>query len=250
MAIPTNRSEFVDWCLRSLGAPVVEINCDPSQVEDRVDEALSLYTEYHFDGTQRSYYKYQITALDITQGYISLPKSVHSVSRALPFSMLYGSSGTYSYAQYQMLLSDMWNIHGTDLVGYDIGMKNLALINYLINTSPSIIFSYNTGRLQFTNGDGIDSRLREGDWIILEAYIVSDPGVYTRIWSDRWLQKYATALIKRTWAANIKKFDGMALPGGITIDGKGMYQEAIQEIQELEDELMKNYVAPTPFYMG
>lgn len=250
MAIPATRGEFIDYCLRALGAPVVEINVDPSQVEDRVDEALSLYREYHYDGTQRSYYKYQVTAADIANGYIDIPRNISSISRALPFGTLYGDAGTYSYAQFQILLSDMWNLYGTDIIGYDIGMKHLALINYLVNTSPSIIFSYNTGKLSFTNGTGIDSRIKENDFIILECYVVNDPDVNSRVWNDRWLKRYTTALIKRTWAANIKKFDGMSLPGGISIDGKGMYAEALQEIQDMEDELMKNYVAPPFFYMG
>lgn len=247
MAIPTTRTEFLDYCLRRLGAPVIEIDVDPSQVDDCIDDAIKLYMEYHYDGSIKTLLKYQLTSTDFTNGYIPIPDYIIGVTRVIPFSMSYGAAGTLSEAHYQLLLSDIFSYMDGDIISYDMSMRHLTLLNYLLNPVPVIQYNQYMQRLKFSNG--IDSRLKVGDHIIIECYRAVNPSEFSKVWNNSWLKNYTTALIKRVWASNFKKFDGMVLPGGVSIDGKGMYVEATQEIEELETELKEKY-QPAGFYMG
>lgn len=246
MAIST-RTEFIDYCLRQLGAPVVEINVAPEQVEDNVTDAVDFFMKYHYLGTIRTYLKHQITASDIANNHIYVPDYILDVVRVIPFSMT-AMSGTLAEVQYQAILSDLLAITQSDMIGYDMTMRHLTLLNHLLNPIPVTEFNKYRGYLTFSNG--IDGRVKEGDWLILECHRLIDPSEFSKAWNDLWLKRYATALIKKQWASNIKKFAGMQLPGGVTLDGPGMYQEAMAEIKELEDELINEKFAPSAFFVG
>src|SRR5210317_516986 len=107
MALPINRLEFKQWCLRKLGAPVIEINVDDDQVEDRIDEAIAYWNDYHFDGTQRVFLKHQVTQEDKDNGYIPVPDNIIGIVNIFPItSSFFSSSGMFS-AQYQFALNNL-----------------------------------------------------------------------------------------------------------------------------------------------
>jgi hypothetical protein len=247
---PNSRVSFAQYCLRNLGAPVIEINVDDDQIDDRIDEAIQYYTTYHYEGVQKTYLKHQITADDKTEGKIHIPDYVYGVTRIIPFSNVVSSSNLFFDVTYQLMLSDLYNLTSTDVLYYTMLNQHITMLNDLLNAVPSFEYNKKVGYLTFPNSpEGLDRRLNVGDYIILECYRAVDPNEFTKVYDDYWLKRYATALIKRQWGANLKKFSNMVLPGGITIDGNGIYDEAIGEIRELEDEL-NTKLAPLNFFMG
>jgi hypothetical protein len=92
--------------------------------------------------------------------------------------------------------------------------------------------------------------LNTGDFIVIEAYQVVDPTIYTDVWKDRWLLRYATCLIKQQWGANLTKFIGMTLPGGIKFNGEKIYNDAITERAALENEMIYSYSLPVTDFVG
>ena len=85
--------------------------------------------------------------------------------------------------------------------------------------------------------------------MIIKGYRAMDPNQWSKVWNDNWLKDYTIALFKRQWAINIKKFKGIQLPGGVTLDGDSLYQEAVEEIAKLKEDLT-NKSAPLNFMMG
>lgn len=247
---PNSRVSFAQYCLRNLGAPVVEINVDDDQIDDRIDEALQYYTTYHYEGVVKTYLKHQITQENIDQGRVQLPSYVYGVTRIIPFSNVVSSSNLFFDVNYQLMLSDLYNLTTTDILYYHMLNQHITLLNDLLNSVPSFEFNKNLGFIEFPNSpQGLDRRLQVGEWIVVECYRAVDPNEFTKVWDDYWLKRYGTALIKRAWGTNLKKFSNMVLPGGITIDGNALYDEAVGEIKELEDELVSK-MAPLNWFMG
>lgn len=248
--IPVDRASYIQYCLRNLGEPVIEVNVDDDQIDDRVDEALQYYTMYHYEGTIKTFLKHQITQLDMDAGKIAIPDYVFNVQRITPFSNVVSSSNLFFDVNYQLMLSDLYNLTTTDVLYYSQLNEHINLLNNLLNAVPSFQFNRNMGFIEFPNSpEGLDKRLRVGEWILIECYRAIDPVQFSRIWNDQWLKRYGTALIKRSWATNLKKYSNMQLPGGVIIDGIAMYQEAVAEIKELEEELIDK-MAPLDWFMG
>lgn len=241
MAKPTDRQTMVNYCLRKLGAPVIKINVTDEQLDDRVDEALKYFWDYHFDGTEKIFYKQKITDEDITNGYITVPDNIIGTINIFQ-STTVGSVGMFDI-RYQMALNDLYTLTNQSLVPYYINKMQIALYEELLIGMSPIRFNRHTNRVYV---DTSWERFRD-QYIVIEAYKVVDPADFPDVWSDRWLLKYTTALIKRQWGSNLSKYAGVQLVGGITFDGPRIYQEAEQEIEMLEAEMLDSYSLPSSF---
>lgn len=247
MAKPTTRATLQEYCLRSLGSPVIEINVDEDQIEDRTDDALQFYQEYHSDGVIREYLKHELTATDITNNYITVADSVTSVVRMLKINATTGSS--LFDMGYHMRANDIFMLQGmsTQMQEYEMSQQKLSLIDHRLNSEEHIRFSRHMNRVHMDEGFG---GLNAGEYIVLEVYSIIDTSTYADVFNDLFLKQYLTALIKRQWGANMMKFEGFQLPGGITMNGRQMFDDAMEEIQRLEEECRLAWMTPDNFIMG
>jgi hypothetical protein len=319
MAVST-RSGLKDYALRALGAPVLEINVDDDQIEDRIDEALDYWKLYHYEGVEQIYLKQQIRASEIvlttsvaanfrlaeritgassgataevcqessrtssgtlllvrnisgtfTAGeaitgansgtnattstitlreydnrYIEIPDYVWGVTKILSAGQASSSKNIFDL-QYQLRLNDLYDLTSTSLIYYKTVMSHLALLDLELNGHQGFRFNRLNGRLYLDANWATDFIL--GDYIIVQGYRAMDPTTWSKVYNEPWLKHYVTALFKKQWATNIKKFSGIQLPGGVTLDGDKLYDEATTEIKELEEEL-QNKSAPLDFFMG
>ena len=314
MAKPNSRQSLIDYSLRALGAPVIEINVDENQLEDRVDEALQFYQEYHSDSIVRNYRKHLVTNSsltvadssvfevgnavkgetsgaiafivsipdsttiryddvtvsgaefvvetitngsesttvsavtkgDIENGYVEVPDSMIFVNSIFPIQASTSSTGFFSI-EYQMHLNDLYNLrHPGVLIDYEMTKQYMALIDLKINgMSQRSTFSRHQNRVYIEGDD-----LREGIYIIVEGHEILDPDTYTDVYNDMLLKKYLTALIKRQWGLNLIKFEGMQLPGGVTLNGRQIYDDATQDIEKIEETMQLTYEKPIDLFMG
>ena len=243
----TTRQGLIDYCRRSLGEPVVELNIDDQQVDDRVDEAIDYFRQYHFDGIEKMYLKHVITQDDIDNKYIVLNDLIFGVSRVFPVASGTSTSKSIFDLQYQLRLNDLYDLTSTSVIYYTQVMSHLALLDQTLNGHPLYRFNRMNSKLYI---DTIwQEKMQPGNYILVECYRALDPEEATKVYDNYWLKHYATALIKKQWATNIKKFSGLQLPGGVTMDGDKLYAEAIQEIKDLEDEMISK-AAPLEFMMG
>jgi len=247
MAVPTTRDDFKEYCLRSLGKPVIEINVDDTQVDDRIDQALRFYWDYHFDGTEKIYYKHEIDANTVSNKYIDLPENIIGAVKLFPIGDPNTSSGDIFNIRYQIALNDLYTLTNVALIDYYMTMEHLALVSELLIGKPQIRYNRHRNRLHIdeTAGD-----LEVGQYLLVEAYELVDPNTYTDVWADRWLQYYTSQLIKRQWGTNLTKFEGLQLPGGVTFNGRQIYDEAQAEITKLEEEMINNYSLPVMDMIG
>ena len=247
MAIPSSRQEFKDYVLRSLGRPVIEINVDDDQVEDRIDQALKYYGDYHFDATERTYYKHQVTDADKVNKYITLPENIIGAVSIFSIGDPSVRSDDLFNIRYQIALNDLYTLTSVSLVPYYMVMQHLATIQELLVGRQPIRFTRHRNRLMV---DMDWATLNTGEYLLIEAYEVIDPEIYTDVWGDRWLALYTEQLIKRQWGTNLKKYDGMQMPGGITFNGQKIYDEADADIKRMEEEMIMNYSLPVMDMVG
>ena len=247
MAAPTTRTEFKNYCLRRLGAPVIEINVDDDQVEDRIDDALRYYWDYHFDGAEKLYYKHAITSQDKTNKYITMPENIIGVVNLFSIADPSIRSDDLFNIRYQIALNDLYTLTSVSMVPYFLVMENLALISEMLVGKQPIRYNKNMNKLYCDMDWG---RLNEGEYLLVEAYQVVDPDIYPDVWKDRWMMQYATALIKRQWGSNLTKFTGMQLPGGLTFNGQKIYDDAVREIEDLEKNMISSYSLPVADMVG
>jgi len=240
MASPTTRSEFKAYCLRKLGAPVIEINVEDDQVEDRIDEALKYYWDYHFDGTERIYYKHQITANNVVDKYITLPENVIGAVRIFNIGDPMVTNNLFDI-RYQIALNDLYTLTSVSMIPYYMMFQHIQLLEQLLVGQQPIRYNRHTDKL-YVDMDW--NKVNVGNFLIVEAYQVLDPDTYTDAWSDRWLSRYATALIKKQWGTNLSKFTGMTLPGGVQFNGDKIYNDAVEEIEKMERDMATSYSLP------
>lgn len=317
MAKPTTRATFKNYCLRKLGWPVIEINVDDDQVEDRIDEALSFFNDYHWDGVEKIYMKHKITAEDKARRWIYCPDAVTFVTGVLPFDDSNSSINMFDL-RYQLRLHDLYDFTSVSYVSYEITMQHIRSLQLLFSGTPQFRFNRHHNKLYLdidwerdfdanqyvivecyrklvpdtitltgsvtTNtssntvtgyGTTFDQEILENDVILIngvESQVkkinspteillvnpvsanvdnvsVTVAGV-SDVWNDRFLKKYASALIKRQWGANMKKFGGIQLPGGVTLNGKEIYDEAVEEIKEIEEEMYNFNSLPSEIFTG
>lgn len=250
MALPTTRAEFKSYCLKRLGEPVIEINVDDDQVEDRIDEALDYWRTFHHDAIQKIPLKHQITANNITNQYIDMNPDVIAVNRiySTQTSSVGGSQSSLFDLQYQMRLNDYLSFRVTSPVDMFLINRHFTLIDDIFSGEAPIEFNRKMNRI-YPYWDW-NRDVTAGDWIIIECSVQLDPDEYGLVWSDRMLIRYATALIKMQWGNNLKKYEGTRLLGGITMNGQQIYSEAVEEIKEIEEKIREEFEEPPIFITG
>lgn len=244
---PDSRTTFKEYCLRRLGAPVIEINVSPEQVDDRVDDALKYWTDFHCDASEKLYYKYQLVSDDFTNKYITMPDNVIGAIRIFEGGFGQGSGDILNNVPYQIFMSELYNFQSVDLLPYYMTMQKLGFIQDILVGKRPIRYNRHSNRLYI---DMNWSRFNVGDFLIIECYNVIDPDVFTDAWGDRWLQQYATALVKRQWGSNLTKFIGMKMPGEIVFNGQKIYDDAVTEIAQLEKDMINSYSLPVSDMIG
>lgn len=247
MAVPSSRNEFKEYCLRSLGKPVIEINVDDDQTEDRIDQALRFYWDYHFDGTEKIYYKHLIDANTISTQSITLPENIIGVVKVFEIGDPATSAGDLFNIRYQIALNDLYTLTNVGLINYYMTLQHLGLVQEILVGKTPIRYNRHRDKLHL---DMTKEEMTVGSYLLVEAYEIVDPETYTDVWADRWLQHYASQLIKRQWGSNLTKFEGLQLPGGVTFNGQKIYDDADTEIKRLEDEMILNYSLPVSDMIG
>jgi hypothetical protein len=250
MAKPSTRQTLIDYCLRALGHPVIEINVDDDQLEDRVDEAIQYYQEYHGDAVVRNLLKHRVTQGNINAGFITIDDtnflSINNVFNVNNSS----TSGVFSI-DYQMHLNDIFDlnsIHG-GIVNYEMIKQYLSMIDRNINGVYEMIeWSRHKNRVNFHSTTlkdvGVDN------FIVFDGYTVIDPDSFSDVYNDMFLKKYTTALFKRQWGLNLIKFEGISLPGGVTLNGRQIFDDAKEEIQQLEEQMQLKHEMPPLDFIG
>ena len=268
MATPSSREGLKQYALRALGKPVIEINVDDDQLEDRIDEALQYYSQYHYDGIRRTYLKYQYTQADkdrittntsesVTKnsvttswkegsGFIVVPESVISVINIFPFSSK-GSLNLFD-VRYQLRLNDLYDFSSTSIINYDIVMRHLDFLDHILVGEKPLRFNQNDNRL-YIDMDWVND-LQIGEYLVIECYRKLDPDVYTDVYNDMILKRYVTALFKKQWGANLSKFDGVTMLGGVKLNGQQIFSEALTDVEKIEDEIRKSFEMSQPLMIG
>lgn len=246
MAIPTSRSEFKEYCLRKLGKPVIEINVDDDQVEDRIDESLKYYYDYHFDGTEKIYYKHQITSTNIAEKYITLPENIIGAVRIFNIGDPMVTNNLFDI-RYQIALNDLYTLTSVSMIPYYMMFQHIQLLEQMLVGQQPIRYNRHMNRM-FVDMDW--NKVNVGNYLIVEAYQVVDPDTYPDVWGDRWLSLYTTALIKKQWGSNLTKFSGLQLPGGVQFNGDKIYNDAVNEIEQMEKEMSSSYSLPAYDMIG
>jgi hypothetical protein len=261
MAEPATRETLKQYALRALGKPVIEINVDDDQLEDRIDEAVQFFQQYHYDGIKRTYLKYKLTAADkarlsainpssetATQSsvsttwyednnYLVVPSSIISVINIFPFSDK-GNLNLFD-VRYQLRLNDLYDFSSTSVINYDIVLRHLDFLDHILVGEKPLRFNQHDNRL-YIDMDWTND-LQTDEYLVIEAYRKLDPSAYTDVWNDIYLKRYTTALFKKQWGANLSKFNGVAMVGGVTLNGQQIYSEALQDIEKLENEIRTTF---------
>jgi hypothetical protein len=257
MAQNTNRTQFIEYCLRKLGFPVIEINVDPDQVEDRVDDALQYFQDYHFDGLQKVYYIHAVTQQDVGNRYLDLSNvrdnsnnatQVVGVTRIFPLQDSQASINMFDL-RYQLRLNELYDFTSASYINYTMTQQHLRMLEQLFTGEVPIRYQRHMEKL-FIDWAWGDLGAPVGQICVVECYTIVNPNVYNRVWDDRWLKRYATALIKRQWGENLKKFGNIQLPGGVVLNGDKIFQEAMDEITDLEKDMENNYGGALEFYLN
>jgi len=275
MAQPSSRAELIDYCKRQLGAPVLEINVADEQISDLVDDAVQMFQERHYDGVVQMPLKYKVTQADIDRGrsrgnnkavgivtttatstivgtavtfsyeensnYIQLPDSVIGVNKIFRFDGSNTITNNMFSVKYQMFLNDVYYFDSIELLSYAMVKTKLEDIDFLINTEKQIRFNIRQNRLYM---DVDFASLTENDYLIIDCWRILNPDDFTRVYNDRFLKRYLTALIKRQWGQNLIKFQGVKLPGGIELNGRQIYDDAQVELDKIQTEMMSSYEIP------
>jgi hypothetical protein len=249
MAQPTSRQTLKDYALRRLGSPVIDINVDDSQLEDRLDDALQFFSDYHYDGAEKLFLTHAVTQDDIDNGYLDMSAvddSVISVSNVFTFSTR--SSNMFDM-QYQMALNDWYGWHsGGTMTNYVLIRQNMSLVQQMLDPAKSFRFTRTTMRLHLDMK--WDDETNVGDFLAVEVWAIIDPELFPKVYKDRLLKKYVTAIFKRQWGSNLSKFENIQLPGGVSFNGQQIFDQANEEVEKLEEEMQVKFEEPPGFIVG
>ena len=274
MAKPASRSELITYAKRQLGEPVVEVNVADEQAEDCLDDAFQMYQERHYDGVMKMPLKYKITQDDIDRGrarggnnsigittttgtstvgisttfdfeensnFIQLPDTIVGVEKVMRFDGSNTMTNNMFSVKYQLFLNDVYYWDSLELLTYSMVKTKLSDIDFLLNTEKQIRFNIRQGRLYLDVDFG---ELTADDYLIIDCYRILDPSDFTKVYNDRFVKRYYTALLKRQWGQNLIKFQGVKLPGGIELNGRQMYDDAQLEIDKINEEMLRSYEIP------
>ena len=268
MAEPASRENLKQYALRALGKPVIEINVDDDQLEDRIDEALQYFAQYHYDGIKRTYLKYKLTDADKTRltgtssetatrdststtwiednNYLIVPSSIVSVINIFPFSDK-GNLNLFD-VRYQLRLNDLYDFSSTSVINYDVVLRHLDFLDHILVGEKPLRFNQHDNRL-YIDMDWTND-LETDEWLVIECYRKLDPSTYTDVFNDIYLKRYTTALFKKQWGANLSKFNGVTMLGGVQLNGQQIYTEALADIEKLEQEIRSTYELNPAIMMG
>ena len=278
MSTPSSRSEFKQYCLRQLGAPVLEINLADEQCVDLIDDGVQFFQERHFDGVARMYLKYQIRQSDIDRGqaskssdatstagivtttasatiagvattfdwyensnYIQVPPSVIGVFKVFHFDGANTITNNMFSVKYQLFLNDIYYWGSTEILTYAMVKSFLEDIQFALTTEKQIRFNKREDRLYLDIDWG---SVTVGDFLVMECFRMLDPNDYTRVWNDSFLKPYVTALMKRQWGQNLLKFQGVKLPGGIELNGRQIYDDGEKDLERIREMMSSTYELP------
>jgi hypothetical protein len=280
MSKPTSRQELIDYCLRRLGSPILEINLADEQIDDLVDDTLQYFNERHFDGVERMYLKYKITEADLNRGkakspngvgvvtttgnsnisgigstsfnfyensnFIQVPDSIIGIEKIFKFDTSSISGGMWSI-KYQLFLNDLYYFNSVELLQYAMVKSYLEDIDFLLSTDKQIRFNKRQNRLYLD----IDWNAKSKDtFIVIDCYRILDPNDFTKVYNDSFVKKYLTALMKRQWGQNLIKFRGVKLPGGIELNGRELYEDGEKEIEDIKQRMALEYELPPYDFIG
>lgn len=253
MATPTTREQLKDYCLRKLGFPVIDINVDDDQLDDRIDDALSKFRDYHYDGTEELYLAHPVTSGDIANSYVTLADSIVGVSRVLPInSGSVSSSSEQGFnifdINYQIRLNDFYNLLSSSYTYYVIAREHLATLDMIV--TGELPFTYNKKINQLKILMDWSGRIAVGDYLVFHCYRVVDPNSYSKVFNDTWVKDYTTALFKEQWGSNLTKYTNYTLPGGLVVNGEKIYNDAVIEVAALQEKLRDVYEAPPQMMVG
>ena len=281
MAKPTTRKELQEYCLRKLGAPVLEINVDDDQIDDLIDDTFQYFNERHFDGVEKMYLKYKITEEDINRGkakdttgvgivttsatstnisgygtttsnwyetsnFIQVPDSVIGVEKVFKFDTS-SISGSMFSIKYQLFLNDLYYFNSVELLQYAMTKTYLEDIDFLLTTDKQIRFNQRQDRLYLDIDWGAEEA---GTFIVLDCFRALDPDSFSQIYNDYFVKKYLTALMKRQWGQNLIKFKGVKLPGGIELNGREIYEDGQRELDTIKERMSQEYELPPFDFIG
>ena len=273
MAVPTTKATLKSYCLRALGFGVIDVNVSDDQADDRLDEALQYFAQYHYDGIERMYLKHLITSDEVTRArsdasttapdtvdssitatwkegknFIPIPSAVVSVVQVFPFTDTGAGSNMFDI-RYQLRLNDLFDFSSTSVIQYQMTMNNIDLLEHILVGETPIRFNQHQNRL-YIDMDWENDVTADADYLIIECYRKLDPTTYTDIYDDIYLKRYATALLKKQWGANLSKFNGVTMLGGVTMNGEQIYTQALEEQQRLEEEIQLAFELPINYMIG
>lgn len=247
MAQPTTRDEFKEHILRKIGAPVIQINVSDEQVDDRVDEAISFWRDYHYNGSQLVYLKHQITQADKDNGYIQLPQKLLGISKVFDFDTSIATGSGMFNVQYQFVLNNITELTSYSVQNYFMTMQHIEFMQEILVGKPLIRYNKHVNKLYIDNDP---SRWVVGTYIIVEAYDIVDEDFYEDVWSDRWLQNYAAVLVREQWGLNLTKFNNMQLVGGVSFNGEQILAEAREDKLRMEEDAIQSLQPLTYNFIG
>ena len=257
MSTITTRTQFKDYCLRRLGFPVIDINVDDDQVDDRIDDAIQYWQDYHFDGMQKVYYIHTVTQEDIDNKYLDMSNitdtsnnatTVLGVTRMFPIQDSQATINMFDL-RYQLRLNELYDFTSASYINYTLTQQHLRSLEIMFTGEIPIRFQRHMQRL-FIDWAWGSSQAPVGTVAVLECYTTLNPNFYGQVYNDRWLKEYATELIRKQWGSNLKKFGGIQLPGGVVLNGDKIYEDAETEIRRLEQEMENNYGGVLEFFLN
>ena len=246
MSVPNSRASFKEYCLRKLGHPVINIEISQDQLDDRVDEALMAFYDFHSEGTFETLYKYVLTQTDITNGYITMPDNIIGAVDIFDLGTAYNIYNMFNI-RYQIALNDLYSLTNVSMVPYFMAMSHISQLEELLVGRQPLRYNRMINQLHIDmNWDNVV----EGQYLVVKAYSIVDPEIYTKAWSDRWLMRYGTCLIRQQWLQNLSKHKNVVLPGGIQFNVKDEKMECLEEKAQLEEELRNTWGLPTTDMIG
>lgn len=241
----TTRQQLGEFALRALGAPVINVEVADEQLADAIESSILLYNEYHWDGVERDYVKHQVTEQDRTNGWLPIDEDIYGIMRVLPWYPAF-ADGLFDIT-YQLRMNDLRNLSSGTMNYFTTTMEYLSLLDMLLRKEKQFRFNRRMGRIYLDVNWSSD--IKVGDYVIVECYRALNTDEHPNLMNDPWLKEYTIAMVKRYWGANLRKYQGIQLPGGVILDGERIHREATEELKALKEELI-NDQAPLNFLVG
>ena len=230
------------------------------QCDDAIDYAIQKFQQFHYEGAERVYLKHLFTAADIQAGktnvsslgkdgttqwleqstFLSVPDHITAVEGIFTFT----DKGTRNMfdIRYQMRLNDLYDFTSTQFYHYYMIQQHLESIDFILEGMKPIRYQQVQNKV-YLDFDWSEDAL-EDQYIIIKCYRALDPTTWTEIYNQMWLKDYATAKIKKQWGQNLTKFQNVQMPGGVTLNGEMIYNDAVEELKILDEQLRTTWETP------